>query len=390
ALELTLQQRMDLPTEQVALLQSGGRTLAADVFADRDQPPFDRVMMDGIAIASDSFQNGQRDFRIEGVQAAGREQLRLQNAEAACMEVMTGAMLPRNTDTVIPYEHCDIFDGMARVKDYAVSPGKNIHKRSSDGKAGDLLLKNGTHITATAIATLASVGYGQVPVIKLPRVAVCSTGDELMDINEQPAVHQIRRSNSYMLAAALADENINAGMHHLADDEKLLGSAISSLKKDHDVLIFSGAVSKGKFDFLPDVLRLLGMRVIFHNVAQKPGKPFLLGKFPDGPLVFGFPGNPVSTFVCYQIYFKSWLSASLKKDLQKEHAVFDTDLDLKTTLAQHLLVSLRNDDGVLKAAPVAYNNSGDLVNLAYANGLALFPAEKSEVKKGEVVQIIWF
>lgn len=389
ALELILRQKADFGTEKVALLQSAGRLLAEDVHADRDLPPFNRVMMDGIAIRAAAFESGRRDFTIENIQAAGQEQKNLANAEA-CIEVMTGAMLPENTDAVIPYEQCELSNGSANVVAETVKAGQNIHNKALDGREGDVLLQKGTKITATAIALLASAGYAQVSVFKLPKVAVCSTGDELVDVHEQPQIHQIRSSNSYMLASALMSEGIEASVFHLPDNQEELTKGISSLKKDYDALLFSGAVSKGKFDFLPDVLQMLGMHTVFHSVAQKPGKPFLLGVFDDGPIVFGFPGNPVSTFACYQLYFRNWLYASLGKEVQNEQAVFDTDMDLKAPVSQHVLVAVSLDDGISKALPILNSNSGDLGSLALANSIALFPAEKNQVQKGELVEIIRF
>lgn len=382
AIALIAAQSRDFGEEVVLLQAAAGRILAQEVFADRDFPPYDRVTMDGIAIVYSSWKGGTREFSIAGMQAAGQTLQSLEDARAS-MEVATGAVLPEGTDTVIPYEDCSISDGVARITVDVIQSGQNIHGRGTDSKAGDLLLRKDTIITPAAIAVLATVGASQVKVRRLPRVAICVTGDELVEIDEQPAAHQIRRSNSYMLAAALEEDSITADAYHLPDNEADMRGRLGDLLPRYDVLLLSGAVSKGAFDFLPGVLKTLGMESHFHRIAQKPGKPMLAGSFTDGPVVFGFPGNPVSTMVCYAIYFRHWLHGSLRYETVALSARLTTDVEFLPKLTYHLLVKLRMYDGVLEATPCTGANSGDLISLSAANAIITLPSERQRFAAGE-------
>lgn len=369
--------------EQVGLSAAAGRVLAVDVFADRDFPPFNRVMMDGIAIRCQSFEEGQRSFTIESILAAGRPHIALQDS-SACIEVMTGAMLPGNTDVVIPYEDCTREDGVVRINIATIRKFQNVHLAGTDSQMGDLLIERYSIITPAAIGVLASVGMHQVEVLALPRIAICATGDELVAVDKVPLPHQIRQSNSFMLAAALRAEGIDTDLYHLTDEEGLMEVELSSLLGRYDVLLFSGAVSKGKYDFLPEVLNRLGMQTVFHRIAQRPGKPFLFGTFDNGPVIFGFPGNPASTLVCYAIYFLPWLRQCLKQPLPLLQAQLAAPLSFSPQLSYHLLVKLQIVDGVLRAEPCPAANSGDLVGLQRADAIITLPAERSEFAANEL------
>jgi molybdopterin molybdotransferase len=293
ALEIVLNNSENFGIEEVDFINSLGRILKENIFADRDFPPFDRVSMDGIAISSEAFNNGQRTFKIEGIQAAGSPQLTLQNP-SNCMEAMTGAVLPINTDAVIQYELLTIENGIAKVNSEAVKSYQNTHLKGTDKKQGDLLIKENTLISPAEIGIFATVGKIRVKVAKQPKVMVVSTGNELVEVGEIPAEHQIRRSNVFTMVSLLEKLKIKAETLHILDDKKVLLTKIESLLANYDVLIFSGAVSKGKFDFIPEVLDELGVKKLFHEVKQRPGKPFWFGK-KGKKIIFAFPGNPVST-----------------------------------------------------------------------------------------------
>ena len=372
----------DFGIEMVGLLQAPGRILATDIVADRDFPPYDRVMMDGIALSSQAFEAGRRAFRIEQLQPAGDPQLQLQS-DSACIEIMTGAVLPLGTDLVIPYEDCSIADGIATIQLDSIRIKQYVHLQGADCLSGDLLIGEGKRITPGMVGTMATVGMDKVAVRRLPRVAVCASGDELVDITDIPQAHQIRRSNSYMLAAALREEGIVADTYHLPDDGEVMKATLSGLLPQYEVLLFSGAVSKGRFDFLPVVLGELGMQTVFHRVAQKPGKPFLFGTFEQGPVVFGLPGNPASTMVCYRIFFQTWLHASLNYRGAGHTARLRQDIEFSPPLSYHLLVSLETVDGVLMATPGKGGNSGDMVGLQQADAILSLPPDKSIFRQGE-------
>jgi molybdopterin molybdotransferase len=372
ALQLVRAQVRDYGTEAIDLLQSTGRILAQDIVADRAYPPFNRVTMDGIAINSKTFSAGRKSFKIEGVQAAGQPQQTLIDIDN-CLEVMTGAMLPSNTDIVIPYEQCEIKDGIATVGINEISTLQNVHLEGTDSKQGDIVVKSGHKITPAVVGLIAASGLSKVLVKCLPKVAVCATGDELVEVDQQPMPHQIRQSNSYMLMAALQSEGIHAQRYHLRDDPQVMLEELTTITNYYDVVLLSGAVSKGKFDHLPNVLNRLKMETIFHGIAQRPGKPFLFGRLPNEVLIFGFPGNPASTFVCYQLYFRSWLYQSLGIALPVMKAFLSKPFSFKPNLTLHALVTLSYNDGKLIAAPIETSTSGDMVSLAIAQGILSLP-----------------
>jgi molybdopterin molybdotransferase len=389
ALQIITAQAKPFAIEKVDSLQSTGRILAQSVVADRDFPPFDRATMDGIAIGSRAFGQDVRQFRITDMQPAGHPQKQLTN-RGNCIEIMTGAILPIGADVVIRYEDLTITGDVAYVNLNEVTPYQNVHLQGSDKKAGELLVEAGVIITPAIVAIMASVGMATVLVYRLPKIAVCSTGDELVPVTEQPLPHQIRQSNSYMLLSGLQQEGITADKYHLPDEPEAMAAQMAKMITEYDVLLFSGAVSKGKFDFLPQVLQQLGMQTLFHSIAQKPGKPLLFGKFNNAALVFGFPGNPVSTWVCYQLYFKAWLYWSLNIPLPVCKAVLSKDIKFKPPLTHHVLVRVTNQDGQLNATPVNTSTSGDMVNLMQAEGFISLPADLEHFPAGSVFNVQLF
>jgi molybdopterin molybdotransferase len=389
ALQLILSQKKDFVIELVDLLQANGRILAQSVAADRDFPPFHRATMDGIAISSAAFKDGNRGFRVEDIQPAGQPQKTLSNQQD-CIEVMTGAVLPANTDAVVRYEDVVIDHGVANVNLEEVTAYQNVHLQGTDEQKGGELVEAGTLITPAIVAIMASVGLSAVTVFRLPKVAVCSTGDELVDITQQPQPHEIRQSNNYMLLAALEQEGISAPKYHLPDDPETMRTQLAVIINHYDAILFSGAVSKGKFDFLPQVLQQLGMQTVFHSVAQRPGKPLLFGRFEGGALIFGFPGNPVSTWVCYQFYFKAWLYHSLGKPFRTSQAALAKSITFKPALTNHVLVRLINQSSKLLAEPVDTSTSGDMVSLMQAEGFVSLPAEQEFFEEGSVFEVHLF
>lgn len=387
ALEIVVNNAQNFGIEKVDFLNSCGRILKENIFADRDFPPFDRVSMDGIAISSEAFSNGQRTFKIEGIQAAGSAQLTLQNT-SNCMEAMTGAVLPKNTDAVIQYELLTIENGTATINLDALKSFQNIHLKGTDKKQGDLLINENTLISPAEIGIFATVGNTIVKVAKQPKVMVVSTGNELVEVGEIPADHQIRRSNVFTLVSLLEKLQIKAKTLHILDDKEVLLTKIESLLTNYDVLIFSGAVSKGKFDFIPEVLDQLGVKKLFHEVKQRPGKPFWFGKKGE-KTIFAFPGNPVSTFVNCVKYFYPWHYKSVGLNFENKHqAILSEDFYFKPELTYFLQVKLNQVEGKLMATPISGKGSGDLANLADADAFLELPDNRSNFTKGEVFPVI--
>lgn len=387
ALEIILTQTEDFGVEKIDFIDSIGRILKEEIVADRDFPPFHRASMDGIAITVEPFNKGIRKFKIEGVQAAGSPQLTLEDPNN-CIEVMTGAMAPVNSEAVIPYELVEIKNGVAKVNTNDIKYFQNIHRKGLDRKKEDILISKNTIISAAEIGVLATVGKNTVQVARNPKVMLISTGDELVEIDQTPTDYQIRRSNIHTLVAILDRINIKADTVHIADDKPLLKQKIEKILNNYDVLLFSGAVSKGKFDYLPEVLDELGVEKLFHKVRQRPGKPFWFGKKED-TTVFAFPGNPVSTFVSCMKYFYPWFQRSTGINYQNNNfAILAKDFNFKPDLTYFLQVKLENKNGQLLANPIAGHGSGDLANLVDNDAFIELPTGKQSFSKGEVFPLI--
>lgn len=390
ATNIILSNTLSFGEESVPLGLATGRILREDLIADRDFPPFNRVSMDGIAIQFEYFAKGKRTFKIEGLQAAGAPQTTLKDANN-CLEVMTGAMLPQGTDTVIRYEDLDIKDGVATIQIEDVVAKQNIHQRGTDRAAGSLIVKRGGLISPAEIGVAATVGRSSLAVSKKPRVAIISTGDELVDVEEQPLPHQIRKSNVHNLAAAVSQWGILANLFHLPDEKNAIREILTEVLMNHDAVLLSGGVSAGKLDFVPEVLEELKVEKMFHKVSQRPGKPFWFGRN-DSTVVFAFPGNPVSSFMCLNRFFKPWLMASYGlPSFAERYAILDKGFYFKPDLTYFLQVKINYGiDGRLIAVPIEGKGSGDLANLVDADAFLELPRERSQFEKGEAFPIFFY
>jgi molybdopterin molybdotransferase len=386
--QLILVNTADFGAEIILFEESLGRVLAETIKADRDLPPFNRVSMDGIAINYQSIKDGITNFRIKATQAAGDTPVDITIPDE-CIEIMTGAALPSSADTVIRYEDIEISNGKAALLATTINKGQNLHLQGVDRKKGDIVLTPGQIITPAVISLAASVGETELRVKRLPRVVILSSGDELVEVAETPSPYQIRRSNSYMLKAILAQHQISAAMMHIPDDPEITRQKIQLCLQNYDVLLLSGGISMGKFDYIPQALKDLQVEQIFYKVKQRPGKPFWFGKHASGVVVFAFPGNPVATFMCMQRYFNLWLNASLGVAQKPPmYAILDQDFTFEPQLHYFLQVKLSfNNTGQLLATPITGNGSGDFANLVDAGAFMELPLEKAAFKKGEVYKV---
>ncbi|MDP2654227.1 MAG: molybdopterin molybdotransferase MoeA [Candidatus Omnitrophota bacterium] len=360
----------DFPVERVALTDASGLVLREDIFADRDLPAFDKSTMDGIAVCLASWEHGTRKFVLEGVQPAGQKAPRLKRNDG-CFEIMTGAMLPEGCDCVVPIERVRIENGHAVIaSDAALSRGQFMVRQAADHKKGERLLAKGIRMLPPHTAVAASVGKSRVLVTRKIKVAVIATGNELVNIARQKiAPHQIRLSNSYALLSLLKRAGIfESELFHIKDDPKALRSRLNKILKGFDVLVLSGGVSMGKFDYVPSVLKDLGVRVAFHKIAQRPGKPFWFGTSRKRQPVFALPGNPVSTLVCaYRYVVPHLLRAAGVKVLHPDSAALAKTLRVAPPLVKFLPVKFDpRTQGAVRA--VGYSGSGDYVSLAQADG----------------------
>lgn len=375
--------------ETVPVESACGRVLRQDVVAERDQPPFDRVMMDGIAIAHSDFAAGARRFPIRSTQAAGDERQSLDAGN--CVEIMTGAALPQGADCIVPVERISVTDGIAVLEDgYRAEARQFIHAQGSDHEQGALLLAPGKRISPMDIAIIHSAGLVGVGVSRAPTIRVISTGNELVPAGRPIAPHQVRLSNGPAVVALLQRHGYLDCQHdHQVDDPELLERRIAEHLAAADVLVLSGGVSMGKADFVPEVLGKLGVEVLFHKISQRPGKPMWFGMGPTGQAVFALPGNPVSTLVCARQYVVPALArASGQPDAPPDFAVLGQDFTFSPQLTCFLPARLiANTSGQVLAMPVQTNTSGDFAALSATDGCVELPLAESHFPAGTAVRL---
>jgi molybdopterin molybdotransferase len=387
ALEAVLAAAKAFTTETVAASESTGRVLRQIIRAERDQPPFDRVTMDGIAFAWADFDSGQRSFPIQGMQAAGDEVMILQDGQ--CIEIMTGATLPENANCIVPVERITVIDGVAKIEpEYVLKKDRYIHPRGSDYAKGAHILTPGKRVSPLDIAIIASCGETQVEVAKDPVIRVISTGNELVAAGESIEAHQIRMSNGPAVVSLLTSHGHDRIEHdHIVDDVDALRERLAKHLGDADVLILSGGVSMGKADYVPAVLADLGVEVIFHKISQRPGKPMWFGSGPDGQLVFGLPGNPVSALVCCRQYvIPALCKAAGMTETPPVFAALASNVSFKPALTCFQPVKLISGAaGQTLAIPVKTNTSGDFAALSATDGYVELPMEQTNFPAGTAV-----
>jgi molybdopterin molybdotransferase len=390
ASELIGQNLACLPIESLPLTQCAGAVLRENIYAERDQPPFDRVAMDGIAIDSRALPGSSRTFRIQGMQAAGDPPQALE-IPGACIEVMTGAVLPSGCDAVIPVEQISVSGEEARLApDLNVEPWQNVHRRATDARQGTLLLNVGVRLGAPEIAIAASAGMARIRVASQPAVAVISTGNELIEPGEPVLPHQVRRSNAYAIVAALKRQGFQrVADDHVRDDLEELTARLRFHLDTHDALVLSGGVSMGRLDLVPQALADLSVRTIFHKVAQRPGLPLWFGVASSGAVVFALPGNPVSTLVCVARYVVPALFAAMGETPRAaEKIALGAPVKVKQPLALYMPVRIEIDDwGRSWAAPRPTNGSGDFTALAGTDGFVELPPGPNTYPKGFVTRL---
>jgi molybdopterin molybdotransferase len=375
--------------ETVQLENATGRVLQQTVVAERDQPPFDRVTMDGIAFAYADFDDAARKFPIQAMQAAGDPALTLETGH--CIEIMTGASLPPGADCIVPVERISVVDGVAEIEAaHTAIQHQFVHPRGSDHAKGAQLLTPGTRISPMDIAIIASCGLTGIAVSATPTIRVISTGNELVAAGETIEPHQIRMSNGPAMIALLEQHGYTDSEHdHIVDEPELLKKRIADHLDQAKVLILSGGVSMGKADYVPQVLAELGVEVIFHKISQRPGKPMWFGMGPNGRAVFALPGNPVSALVCCRQYVVSALKAAAGlREPPPEFASLAQEFVFKPQLTCFLPVKLVSAvGGQTLAMPVQTNTSGDFAALSGTAGYVELALEETTFPAGTGVQL---
>lgn len=380
-----------LDVERVTLEGSLGRVLAERVVADRDFPPTDRSAMDGYAVRAADLVAGVARLRVVGEQRAGAAAREGVLAAGEALRIATGAIVPAGADAVVMVERTATLDEGRAVEikvEQGVHAGDNVRSRASDLAQGATVLEPGTLVHAAEIAALASVGHVEVSVHRRPVVRVLTTGDEVVPAGSLPAPHQVRNSNAPALVAQLAQLGIVAEARGIApDEEQALSDCVAAALDGADVLVLSGGVSVGPYDLVGGVLARHGLELDFHGVAVKPGKPVLAGRC-GATRVFGLPGNPVSTFACFQLF----VEPALRRLLGQRHwapqtvrARVEQELRCRPGRRVYHLARLTHGDAGWSGRRIDATGSGDVLALCRANGFLITDAEVDRVAAGETL-----
>lgn len=377
-------------SQRIALLDACGAILDEEIRADRDMPGFDKALMDGIAIAYSAWKKGERTFQIQGTQSAGQNPKCLQSPHH-CFEITTGSVIPHGCDTVVPVEQLTKKGDRHFFieKKVPVTFFQNIQPQGSDQKKGALVLSKGARLYAPQIAIAASVGKSALKIKSKLKIAVIATGDELKPVSSKVTPYQTRLSNSYFIKTALDHIGLfDAKMFHIRDDEKLIFNTLKKLLNDCDILVLSGGVSKGKFDFVPGALHQLGVKKLVHHVSQKPGKPMWFGVSKNRVPVFALPGNPISTQVCLFRYVIPHLTEALGLNSGFQFVKLTEDVRIATNYTMFLPVQVcQTNDAVCLAKPIHFEYSGNLTRLGLTDGFVELKAGQKVFKKGTVVRL---
>jgi molybdopterin molybdotransferase len=395
ALTLLLEHAASVAAEQVEdveLLASRGRVLAADVTADRDQPPFDRSTRDGFAVRAGELRAGGA-LRIVGQLRAGEVWDADPVAEGMAVEIMTGAAVPPGADAVVMVEHVARAGDSIRVAEgRSLQTGENIVPRGSEARVGQIVLAAGTAIGPAEIALAAACGRAGLSVFRRARVAIVATGDELVEVDQTPEPQQIRNSNSYALAALIAAAGGEAVRMPIAPDQReALRETIEAARRS-DLLVLSGGVSMGQYDLVEEVLSSLGAEFFFTGVRMQPGKPVVFGRLPateqfPALYFFGLPGNPISTQVTFQVFVATMVRALCGIECAGPQFVLArlaADVAGKPGLTRLLPARLTG----VEVGLVGWQGSGDLAANARANCYALLPEGRESFATGEIVRVL--
>jgi molybdopterin molybdotransferase len=396
AIRIVREQTSALPTETVSLAQARCRFLAQDVVADSDLPPFDRSQMDGYAVRASDVQSVPAKLKIVGESAAGRG-WHHQMKPGEAVRIMTGAPVPTGADSVQQVEltrELDEVEGISAVEILeAVAPGRSIVTRGSEIKEGETVLRAGEQISTAMMAVLASFGYAQLDVGRRPKVAVLATGSELVAVEEKPGDDQIRDSNNYSigayaeLAGALVERLPLAG-----DDAPLLKRQITEAAERSEVVVTSGGVSVGAYDFTKPALRELEAEIFFERVALRPGKPTVFARLPNGTLFFGLPGNPVSVSVTFNLFARTAILAmqgAREPALSEDWAVLARGVKGAVERESYLPAQLSTtEEGFLAAEPLKWGGSSDFVGFVRATALIIVPQGIRTLEAGTKVRVV--
>jgi molybdopterin molybdotransferase len=386
--------RQVVPTgiEGVELLSALGRVLALPITADRDLPPFRRAMRDGYAVRAADLAQLPATLQVIGEIKAGAALAEIPSdvKPGQAVAIMTGAPAPAGADAVVMVEYTKLQGNRVSIT-RGISAGENIVPIGSEAQQGDRLLEPGTRLDYSAIAALASVGKQEsVPVLRRPRVAILSTGDEIVDVGESPGATQIRNSNSYSLAAQVRQAGGEPQLVGIARDERASLRAVITQGLESDLLLLTGGVSMGKYDLVEQVLEELGAEFLFTGAQIQPGKPIVFGRV-KGKYFFGLPGNPVSTMVTFELFAKPLLQAlegATPVPLTFLHAQLKSEIKTKTGLKRFLPGVLSGEFEHAQVELARWHGSADVAATARANCYIVIPSDRERIAAGEWVALM--
>jgi len=398
ALQAVLSHSSTTSIVDMPLSASIGHLLAEDVVSTADSPPFDKALLDGYAVLMADLCGGKAELRVQEEVTAGMLPT-MGLSSGFTTRVMTGAPLPSGTQAIVMVEESNLLeqDGQqwVRLSDKKIVPGRGVLKTGAAMRTGEVVLSRGVSIHPQQVGLLCELGRQQVRVHASPRVAILSTGNELVPIDQTPGPGQIRNSNGPMLAALVTEQHAIPLEHGVVkDDKKCLHDAIGQALEQADVVILSGGVSAGVLDLVPGVMSELKVKEVFHKVRLKPGKPLWFGtckRDEKEKLVFGLPGNPVSAFVCYYLFVRPALARMLG------HVATETPTIVGKLAIEYahrgprptFFPSLLQDNaGQQLVSPLPWQGSADLRSLAQANSLVHFPPGDYTYPAGKSVKII--
>jgi molybdopterin molybdotransferase len=393
AIQIVKDQTRALEPEQIALANSLGRYLAEDINADTDLPPFDRSQMDGYAVRAADTSTVPAKLKIVGEAAAGRGwHNEMKPGEA--VRIMTGAPVPAGSDSIQQVEFTREFDGGSEVEILEpVTLGRSIVKRGSEIRASQTVLGAGEKINAGVVAVLASFGYAKVQARKRPRIAILATGSELVAVDQTPGTDQIRDSNNFSIGAYAKLAGASVERLPLAGDDIIqLKRQIAGAAEHGDIIVTSGGVSVGRYDFTKTVLKELGAEIFFERVALRPGKPTVFARLPNGTLVFGLPGNPVSVSVTFNLFARVailTMQGAAETELEAGTAILAKNVKPAKDRESYLPARLStNENAELIAEPLKWGGSSDFVGFARATSLIIIPQATGALEAGTKVRVV--
>jgi molybdopterin molybdotransferase len=380
ALETVIKSAFNTEPESVSFADTSGRVLAEDILSSGDMPPFNRSAVDGYACRSEELSH---DLEVIETIAAGREPSEKPGIYQ-CSKIMTGAIVPEGCDMVFMVEDAIILtDG--RVRFNGDKKKSNISYRGEDLKSGDLVLHSGKLIRPQDVAILASFGHVEVKVRKRPSVAIISTGDELVEPEKIPQRSQIRNSNAYQLVAQVERAGGSPCYYGIVPDNETASSVIEKAINENDILILTGGVSMGDYDLVPSFLSKAGVKILFSKVNVQPGKPTTFGVHQKA-LVFGLPGNPVSSYVQFETLVRPLIQKMMGSDWkQVESEIVLGEKYVRKSSSRMGWIPVRINEHS-EAIPVRYNGSAHIAALSYSDGIISVMPGIDQIEKGSIVK----